>query len=578
MADLNLSTAVPKSHLVFRSSALLARAWVVAWLKVNRNDIPGWLVSFVLHLAIVILLFLCPIAMSGHFRSNAIGTEISRLEAGGDSGLLEGTVFIDGRGTADEGEEKIEEMPAAAPDARLVLNALDSQPAGATDDDDQELGAALPDLGGTRLSPLAMIDRDPVRGAGRTTLEEGKGRGKATAAKARKPSSGKEQPINVEGLLGGRDPRARASLARSGGGTKLSEQAVDLGLDWLIRHQQPDGSWSFQHGPDDPGQLDCPMGATGLALLCFLGAGHTHQKGPYRSQVDMGLKYLISNMQENNLGGWLKGTGIATMYVQAIGAIALCEACSMTRDPNLRRPAQLTIDFIVKAQDPEGGGWRYNIPQAGDTSVTGWQLMALQSARIAELNVPPLVFTKATRFLKTVEVDGGGMYKYMSTRDARPSTTAVALLCRMYLGRGQEHKGMIRGMNSLSKWGPNSFDMYYSYYATQALHHWGGERWENWNSVMRDQLVASQSHAGDSAGSWSTDRSFHSEAGGRLYTTCLSIMTLEVYYRYLPIYHRGPSVAEPVPTTAAAASGELPAEERNSSEPADKAKSAAKAP
>jgi hypothetical protein len=237
----------------------------------------------------------------------------------------------------------------------------------------------------------------------------------------------------------------------------------------------------------------------------------------------------------------------------------------------------LTIDFILKAQDPEGGGWRYNIPQTGDTSVTGWQLMALQSARIAELNVPPLAFTKVTRFLRTVEVDGGGMYGYKSPRDQRPSTTAVALLCRMYLGRSHEHKGMVRGMNNLSKWGPVPTDMYYSYYATQAMHHWGGEHWEKWNSVMRDQLVASQSHSGDSAGSWPTDRSQHSETGGRLYTTCLCIMTLEVYYRYLPIY-RQPSVAEPIPTTAAVASGELPAEEGHAGEPAGKPKGNAKTP
>jgi hypothetical protein len=147
----------------------------------------------------------------------------------------------------------------------------------------------------------------------------------------------------------------------------------------------------------------------------------------------------------------------------------------------------------------------------------------------------------------------------------------------MYLGRSHEHKGMVRGMNNLSKWGPVPTDMYYSYYATQAMHHWGGEHWEKWNSVMRDQLVASQSHSGDSAGSWPTDRSQHSETGGRLYTTCLCIMTLEVYYRYLPIY-RQPSVAEPIPTTAAVASGELPAEEGHAGEPAGKPKGNAKTP
>jgi hypothetical protein len=226
------------------------------------------------------------------------------------------------------------------------------------------------------------------------------------------------------------------------------------------------------------------------------------------------------------------------MYVQAICAIALCEASTMTRDPALRRPAQQAIDFIVNAQDAEGGGWRYRIPQAGDTSVVGWQLMALHSAKIAELNVPPRVITRATRFLRSVESEGGAAYGYTSVDNVRPTTTAVGLLCRMYLGREPTHKGMMRGMRRLAEWGPNPEDMYYNYYGTQALHHWGDKGWEKWNAVMRDYLIHSQSQDGESAGSWAPDLSHGVGMGGRLYTTCLCIMTLEVYYRYLPIYRQ----------------------------------------
>jgi hypothetical protein len=276
-----------------------------------------------------------------------------------------------------------------------------------------------------------------------------------------------------------------------------------------------------------------------LALLAFLGAGSTHQEGEYRAQVDRGLKFLVKSMvTTGTAAGGLQGRGQATMYVQGIGTIALCEAYAMTQDPALKRPAQLAVDFIVRAQDPEGGGWRYRIPQAGDTSVVGWQLMALKSAKIAGLNVSPRVITKVSQFLKSVESEGGALYAYNRPGTVRPTTTAVGLLCRMYLGREPRHKGMIQGMKYLSEWGPNPYDMYYSYYATQAMHHWGGTRWEKWNPVMRDQLVTSQMQLGDSAGSWATDESHGSHMGGRLYTTCLSIMTLEVYYRYLPLYQQ----------------------------------------
>ena len=77
--------------------------------------------------------------------------------------------------------------------------------------------------------------------------------------------------------------------------------------------------------------------------------------------------------------------------------------------------------------------------------------------------------------------------------------------------------------------------MYFNYYATIALHHYGGTEWEQWNTTMRDQLVATQVMDGPAAGSWQvTDP--HGGSGGQIYQTCLSVLTLEVYYRYLPLY------------------------------------------
>ena len=81
--------------------------------------------------------------------------------------------------------------------------------------------------------------------------------------------------------------------------------------------------------------------------------------------------------------------------------------------------------------------------------------------------------------------------------------------------------------------------MYYNYYATQVMHHWGGDEWANWNGVMRDQLIRTQKTAKDGHmhGSWDLADP-HGGTGGRLYMSCLCIMTLEVYYRHLPIYRR----------------------------------------
>ena len=79
--------------------------------------------------------------------------------------------------------------------------------------------------------------------------------------------------------------------------------------------------------------------------------------------------------------------------------------------------------------------------------------------------------------------------------------------------------------------------MYYNYYATQVMHHWGGPEWDRWNNVMREHLIRTQIRDGHATGSWDVaDR--HGSLGGRLYMTTLALLTLEVYYRHLPLYQK----------------------------------------
>lgn len=532
-----------------------ATAEYPAWAKDRLEEVPGWLTSLLLHVAILLVFWQIVLPLSQ--KNRPVETVILGYGADDESGFFAGMAAVDGGPSLEDAEGM--ESPASEPE-QFVFDA-DSAAIGTPEAAKESESSAQPDEG-TAVAILPTLPGIAPRDSKKAGSNDGENSGKLPRATQRKagPASGaaKEQGRDLSGMLTGRGPEAREKLVKSGGGNKASERAVEAGLEWLARQQQPDGSWDFQQVPGDAGDLECPMGATGLALLAYLGAGHTHRDGTYRSHVNEGLRYLVDHMQISESGGWLGGTGLATMYVQAIGAIALCEACSMTKDPELRRPAQLAIDFICKAQDPSGGGWRYRIPQAGDTSVFGWQLMALQSAKIAELSVPPRVSTRAAKFLKSVEFDGGASFGYQDSRNVRPSMTAVGLLCRMYLGREQSHRGMIRGMHKLAEWGPSPSDMYYNYYATQAMHHWGGPKWERWNSVMRDALVGSQDQLGELAGSWHTDGSHSAHHGGRLYTTCLSILTLEVYYRYLSLYRR-PSAVEVDPNAdESTASSDMP--------------------
>ena len=110
----------------------------------------------------------------------------------------------------------------------------------------------------------------------------------------------------------------------------------------------------------------------------------------------------------------------------------------------------------------------------------------------------------------------------------------------MYMGWDKSNPGMVDGTGAISEKGPSvgrTTNMYYNYYATQVMKHIGGSKWNNWNGKMRGYLVKSQEKEGDAAGSWHFGSKSHAaEAGGRLYVTAMACMTLEVYYRYLPLY------------------------------------------
>lgn len=348
-------------------------------------------------------------------------------------------------------------------------------------------------------------------------------------------------------MFAGRDPRLRADIIRSEGGSDQTEQAVVLGLKWLAAHQDSAGGWSldrFDHAGDCNGRckgpgVDSDTAATALGLLPFLGAGHTHLNGEYRETVDLALDRLIESQR---LDGSFKETGRGQMYAHGLAAIALCEAFALTRDRKLLVPAQTAVQFIVLAQH-KAGGWRYKPREEGDMSIVGWQLMALRSAQSSYIEVPQQTLESANRFLDSVQTNPTiATFSYMPRREASPAMTAEGILSRLYGGTPATDAVLLRGADFLLDNHPptkRDVDLYYWYYGTQAMHHLGGERWTTWNNRMREILVGLQIREGHAAGSWNPG-GHHDPAGGRLYATALAVCTLEVYYRHLPLYRINP--------------------------------------
>ncbi len=341
----------------------------------------------------------------------------------------------------------------------------------------------------------------------------------------------------VARMFSGRNGPMKAELLRKGGGDATTEQAVALGLAWLKRQQQPDGSWSMR-GPYSDGSLSQnPVAATAMAMLAFMGAGNTHRQGEYKKELWDAVRWLA---KQQDAKGFMahEGGDHEKMYAQAQATIALCELYAMTGDSWLRPKAQLACDFAVAAQSPEGG-WRYYPRVDSDTSVTGWFVMGLKSGQVGKLNIDRYVFMRVRQYLETVAHYDGAAYAYQPQDIASPSMTAEGLLIQQYLGMPRDEPVMNQGLNALVTnhlIDADDRDVYYWYYATQAIHHLGTELWDKWNGQMKRTIPPLQRKTGREAGSWDPRDDEWGSYAGRLYVTCLSIYCLEVYYRHMPLY------------------------------------------
>jgi hypothetical protein len=341
--------------------------------------------------------------------------------------------------------------------------------------------------------------------------------------------------LPLDKTFAGRSGATREYSLREGGGTTASEAAVTRGLRWLVRQQLSDGRWTLS-GTADPN----PVAATAMGLLPFLAAGKTHKAAkdnPYDKNVEKGLSYLKKSQDPKT--GFFGGT----MYSHGLATIAMCEAYGVSQDPTLRRYAQYGIKLIVDTQSDGNGGWSYGPSKSAahrDMSISGWQIMALKSGQMAGLVVPDIAITRSKTFLRNCCNSDEG-YGYTAGGGSSARMTAVGLLSRQYMENwGPSNPQMIKAIKTFIKTNPpDRQDVYYYYYATQVMHHFGGEPWRDWNEKMREYLIKKQDTTkGSKEGSWSPEGDPWAGSGGRLMITSLNLLTLEVYYRYLPLYYR----------------------------------------
>ncbi|MEX0668830.1 MAG: hypothetical protein WD060_00020 [Pirellulales bacterium] len=358
------------------------------------------------------------------------------------------------------------------------------------------------------------------------------------------------------GSIGGRLTAAsKRALSELYGGTTECEAAVARGLAWLARNQQPDGSWavrgagvapSADRPPDEEPQNNVTA-ATALGILPFLGEGITHQRTPkepvnfqfYKPVVEKGLVFLARHQvrAKGDADGFFGGSTSA----HSLATIAFCEAYGLSRDERAKFNAKQGIKYLLTIQDNFGGGWCDKPREPGNLSVTGWVIIALRSGQLAGLSVSTKQLQLAERFVDSVAAgpDGSRGSRYCSTagRPASDGMTAAGLLARLYLGWDKDEADLQAGRDSLMAHRPPlSADtlgpLSYYYDATQVLHHLEGDDFDVWNHLMREHLLRLQRTSGDLAGSWNP----RGDDGDRLDATAIALLTLQVYYRHLPMY------------------------------------------
>ncbi|MCK6471423.1 MAG: terpene cyclase/mutase family protein [Planctomycetes bacterium] len=356
------------------------------------------------------------------------------------------------------------------------------------------------------------------------------------------------------GAFGHRGVGGRRRLAMRGGGGKATESAVDAALRWLAKHQEADGHWDCQKY----GGKQADVAMCGLALLAFLGAGHTEKVGQYKDNVTRAVAWMKSI--QNADGSYFKnGETHGIGYHHAIAGLAMAEAAGMGRVPGTVASAQKGVDYSIdihqKGDASEKLGWRYAAKSAtGDISVSGWFIMQLKSAKVAGLKVDPAGFDGAIKFLDSVQNKGAGgggadasfgsgghVYGYTDANSVSHRRTAIGCLGRQFLGwKKEDLQGGVDwfvNKGGVPNWGANggSVDLYYWYYGTLCVFQQGGDVWKNWNESMKKALCDNQRRGGDEDGSWDPVGDY-SGYWGRVGQTALGCLCLEVYYRYLPLY------------------------------------------
>jgi hypothetical protein len=326
--------------------------------------------------------------------------------------------------------------------------------------------------------------------------------------------------------------------------TPDEEQAVDAAiaraLDYISREQQPGGAWRT----DSFGESTA---ATSLAVMAFMAAGHMPGEGPYGTQIDRGIRWVVEHQEDNGLIVDRRTHG--PMYSHGISTLMLAEAAGMVDEADaaaVRQALERGIKLILESQAVRkdrrhAGGWRYQVDSRdSDLSVTGWQVLALRAAKDVGCDVPAEAIDAAVEYVKNCGVFDRNKarhrgFGYQPGNGATPTLTGTGITALEVCGT--HHTAEALGGADWLLDNPvelrSNYPFYGVYYTGVGMFKMGGDYADQTHRHLVNLLLPAQ----EADGSWSSRHG--TERGvGRIYSTTLAVLALTVEYRYLPIYQR----------------------------------------
>ncbi len=318
---------------------------------------------------------------------------------------------------------------------------------------------------------------------------------------------------------------------------KRVDASIQKALKWLSSQQRSSGAWiangTGRHGESTAG--------TSLAIMAFLAAGHVPGEGPYGSQIDRGIRYVLKHQKPDGLLS-RKG-GHDAMYSHGIATLMLGEVYGMV-DKELRRPVKRATEkavlLILKSQNvrksrEHAGGWRYSSSSTdSDLSVTGWQLLALRAAKNIGCDVPADAIDYAVEYVKKCRPRNGRGFSYQVYHGPTPTRTGTGILCLEVCGKHKARETMIAADYLMQHRLDERQSWYYYgvYYCTVGMFKVGGKHWEFMKSEVVGQLLRLQRNDGR----WESRN--NERSAGTVYCTSMAVLALAVEYQFLPIYQR----------------------------------------